>query len=68
MGLVDREQADIGAPKERERVGLGEALGRDIDQAKLAAGELSGNRRLSAKSLAELRLAAAIPWRVSCAT
>src|ERR1700675_1948829 len=32
MGLVDRERPDPGAPDERERVGWGKPLGRDIDQ------------------------------------
>ena len=37
MGLVDRQQRDLGALEQLERVGLGQPLGRDVDEAKLAA-------------------------------
>jgi hypothetical protein len=40
MGLVDREQPDPGALEQVEGVGLGEPLGRDIDEPQLAVAEL----------------------------
>ena len=40
MGLVDRQHADPGALEQRNGVGLGEPLGRHIDEAQFAAGDL----------------------------
>ena len=40
MGLVDRQQADIGAPQERNSFRLGEPLGRHIGKAQFAPRDL----------------------------
>src|SRR6266550_1095870 len=43
MRLIDCEQADLGALEERDSFGLGEPLGRDVDEAQLCAGNAVEN-------------------------
>jgi len=55
MGLVDRQQADLGAPQQRDGVGLGEPLGRDIGEAQRAAFDLIENAPVLASIVARVQ-------------
>ena len=68
MGLVDRQQPDLGALEQRQRVGLGEAFGRDIDQTQLAAGEPLAGLPVLGEIVGRVEARGRDPVALSCAT
>ena len=61
MRLVDRQQRDLGALEQIERVGSRQPFGRDIDEPQLAARDPIEDRAVFGGIVGRVEAAAAMP-------